>query len=258
MDGTPVIEASELRKVYGTQTAVDGISFRVNRGELFGILGPNGAGKTTTIRMLYGYLPMTSGSLKVFGLDIGTDWRAVRARTGVCHQENNLDPDLSVRENLEVFSRYFGMPGARAHERTETLLKFIGLDQRAESVVTELSGGMMRRLVLARSLLNEPDLLILDEPSTGLDPQSRHLVWEKLNELKKQGITMLLTTHYMEEAELLCDRLMIVDQGRIISTGTPGELIEKHVGREITDNGITRPSTLEDVFLKLTGRQLRE
>ncbi|MDD4869317.1 MAG: ATP-binding cassette domain-containing protein [Kiritimatiellae bacterium] len=306
MKNGSIIKVQDLRKVYGDTTAVDGISFKVNRGEIFGILGPNGAGKTTTIRMLYGFSPMTSGSLRVFDLDIETDWRAIRTRTGVCHQDNNLDPDLTVRENMHVFARYFAMPQKMAAERTEHLLKFIGLEQRKESKPPELSGGMMRRLILARALLNNPELIILDEPTTGLDPQSRHLVWERIGELKKTGITVLLTTHYMEEAARLCDRLIIIDYGRIITEGNPAELVKRHVGHEVIesspvseelcafvkqrgleyevsgdrlliycreededlfheishqycrDNCALRTATLEDVFLRLTGRQLRE
>jgi len=300
-----VIRARELRKVFNDLTAVDGVSFCVKKGELFGILGPNGAGKTTTIRMLYGFSPMTSGDLAVFGLDIGVHWRAIRSRIGVCHQENNLDPDLSVRENLEVFGRYFGMRPARTREQADRLLKFIGMDQRADAKTPELSGGMMRRVILARSLLNDPELLILDEPTTGLDPQSRHLVWERLDELKRRGVTILLTTHYMEEAGRLCDRLIIIDHGRILVEGKPRDLVAKFVGRQVVEsspvrddlrafveerglehedlgvrmivyckddetlyreihekycqeNCILRTATLEDVFLKLTGRELRE
>jgi len=231
-----IIEAQDLRKVYGTTTAVDGISFKVNHGEVFGILGPNGAGKTTTIKMLYGFSPMTSGSLKIFDLDVRKDWREIRARTGVCHQDNNLDPDLTVRENMHVFARYFAIPQKDAALRTDQLLKFIGMEQRVESKPPELSGGMARRLILARALLNNPDLLILDEPTTGLDPQSRHLVWERIGELKKKGLTVLLTTHYMEEAARLCDRLMIIDHGRIIAEGKPSELVKKHVGHEVIES----------------------
>ena len=306
MNNGHVIEARDLRKKYGETTAVDGISFHVNRGEVFGILGPNGAGKTTTIRMLYGFSPMTSGRLTVFDLDVRTDWRVIRSRTGICHQDNNLDPDLTVRENLHVFANYFSIPGKEAAVRAERLLKFIGLEQRGNSKPPELSGGMMRRLILARSLLNDPELLILDEPTTGLDPQSRHLVWERIAELKKKGITVLLTTHYMEEAARLCDRLIIIDHGHIIAEGEPAELVKKHVGHEVIEsspvgeeliafvkqrglehelcgdrllgypgggdeslfreislhycreNCTLRTATLEDVFLRLTGRELRE
>jgi len=255
--------------------------------------------------MLYGFSPMTSGDLRIFDLDIRSDWRAIRSRLGVCHQENNLDPDLSVRENLEVFGSYFGMTRAHTREQIEPLLKFIGMDQRADAKVPELSGGMMRRVILARALLNNPELLILDEPTTGLDPQSRHLVWERLEDLKRRGVTILLTTHYMEEAARLCDRLIIIDQGRILVEGKPKDLVAKLVGQQVVEsspvcdglrafvkarglehedigprmiiyckddealyreirqnycqeNCILRTATLEDVFLKLTGRELRE
>lgn len=306
MENGLIIEATELRKVYGENTAVDGISFQVNRGEVFGLLGPNGAGKTTTIRMLYGFSPMTGGSLKLFGQDIRMDWRAIRARMGICHQDNNLDPDVTVRENMAVYANYFALPKKEAAVRAEQLLTFIGMSQKADAKPPELSGGMMRRLILARALLNNPDLLILDEPTTGLDPQSRHLVWERVGDLKKKGLTVLLTTHYMEEAARLCDRLIIIDHGRIIAEGRPAELVKKHVGNEVIEsspvceelrtfvkqrglshevfgdhlliylrdedeslfkeirsnycreNCTLRTATLEDVFLRLTGRQLRE
>ena len=304
-DAGHVIEASDLRKRFGDLTAVDGISFAVRQGEVFGILGPNGAGKTTTIRMVYGFSPLSGGRLTVFGLDIGSEWRTIRSRIGVCQQENSLDPDLSVRENLEVYSRYFDVPRALARTRADELLKFIGLDHRALAPVGVLSGGMARRLILARALLNKPELLILDEPTTGLDPQSRHQVWERLEDLKRQGISILLTTHYMEEAAQLCDRLLIMDAGRVVVEGAPRELVARHVGRHVIEsspvsdelrgflaarglehddlghriiiyckddeplygeisehycrgNCTLRMGTLEDVFLKLTGRDLRE
>jgi lipooligosaccharide transport system ATP-binding protein len=304
-ESASVIVADGLRKTYGDVVAVDGISFKVRKGELFGLLGPNGAGKTSTIRMLYSFSPMTAGSLRVFGLDVATDWRAIRSRIGVCHQENNLDPDLNVWDNLALFARYHGIPRADARRRIDEILKFIGMDRRADSPVSELSGGMMRRLVLARALMNEPELVILDEPTTGLDPQSRHLVWERLAELKARGITILLTTHYMDEAARLCDRLIIIDHGKILAEGVPAELVRKYAGKQIvetspvsdelrqfiasrglkhedlgqriivycdedeslyheistrfcTGNCILRIATLEDVFLKLTGRELRE
>lgn len=245
----PVIEARDLRKCYGDFTAVDGISFSVHRGELFGLLGPNGAGKTSTIRMMYGYSPLSGGSLKVFGKDIVDEWRAIRARLGICHQEDSLDDEMSVRDNLEIFAGFFGIPRAVARERANRLLAFFGLENREKASVKELSGGMMRRLALARGLVNDPDLLILDEPTTGLDPQTRHQLWDKLAELKQQGVTILLTTHYMEEASRLCDRLIIVDHGRILVEGPPRELIVRYAGEK---------GTLEEVFLKLTGRALRE
>ncbi len=301
----PIIEAEGLRKRFGDFVAVDGISFQVLKGECFGILGPNGAGKTSAIRMMYGLSPMTGGRLKIFGLDISSGWREIKARIGVCQQENNLDPDLTVQENLEIFARYFDIPKKEAYERTLELLHFIALDHRKDDKVSELSGGLMRRLVLARSLINHPDLLILDEPTTGLDPQSRHQVWERLEELRSRGLSILLTTHYMDEASRLCDRVVIMDHGRILVEGRPLDLIRKYVGQDVIevsepsrelrnyvksehmecedlghrltiygqadehlfqkiskqycDEGcILRMATLEDVFLKLTGRDLRE
>ena len=195
-----IVEAKNLRKEFGSIIAVDDISFNVMGGECFGILGPNGAGKTSTIRMIYGFSPMTGGSLRVFGLDITRSLREIKSRIGVCQQENSLDPDLTVEQNLMVFARYFDMPKKLAAEKTEKQLKFIALDHRRDAMVTELSGGMMRRLVIARALINDPELLILDEPTTGLDPQSRHQVWERLERLKASGLSILLTTHYMDEA----------------------------------------------------------
>jgi lipooligosaccharide transport system ATP-binding protein len=300
-----VIEAKNLKKRFGGFVAVDGISFHVFPGECFGILGPNGAGKTSTIRMIHGVSPMTGGTLKVFGLPMAKGWRTIKSRIGVCQQENTLDPDLSVEQNLEVFARYFDVEKRQARRRTENLLAFMGLEHRKKARVTELSGGMVRRLVLARALINQPDLLILDEPTTGLDPQSRHQVWERLEELRTGGLSILLTTHYMDEASRLCDRLVIVDQGRILVEGKPETLIADHVGQDVIEIAapshdlrtfvrsqpvshedlghrliiygqesdklfhqitsqfcqegcVLRVATLEDVFLKLTGRGLRE
>ena len=300
-----VIEARALRKSYDGLQAVDGISFTVRRGECFGLLGPNGAGKTSTIRMLYGFSPKSGGSLKVFGLDTETELRAIKARIGVCQQENNLDPDLTVEQNLAVFAAYFDLPRVEARRRAAELLHFTALEQRRDTAVQALSGGMMRRLVLARALINKPQLLILDEPTTGLDPQSRHQVWQRLEQLKSEGLTILLTTHYMEEAARLCDRLVILDRGQVLVEGTPQDLIHAHVGREVVEvsspgaplrrllaerrlpfedlghrlliysgegSGLyreivaagwaagcsLRPASLEDVFLRLTGRELRE
>ena len=305
MNQERVIEAEHVRKLYGELVAVDDISFGVQRGELFGILGPNGAGKTSTIRMVYGFSPLSGGALRVFGRDITTEWRAIRARLGICHQEDNLDTDMPVRQNLEVFAGFFGMPRTAARAQATRLLQFMGLEHRAAARVNELSGGMMRRLALARALVNSPELLILDEPTTGLDPQSRHQVWERLAQLKKEGVSILLTTHYMEEAAQLCDRLMIIDHGRILIEGRPRDLVGQFVGNQIIEsspvcdglrefavarkldyedlghrliiyckgdddlfheisrrfcqeNCILRMGTLEDVFLKLTGRDLRE
>lgn len=300
-----IVSAHDLIKRFGDFVAVNRISFQVFQGECFGILGPNGAGKTSTIRMIYGFSPLSGGRLQVFGLDINRHGRQIKSRIGVCQQENSLDPDLSVLENLEVFARYFDIPKKVAREKALELLRFFALDARKDAQVIELSGGMMRRLVLARALINSPDLLILDEPTTGLDPQSRHQVWERLEQLRADGISILLTTHYMEEASRLCDRLIIIDHGQILEEGKPQELVLKHVGRTVIEvaepketirsflrnealsyedlghrlviycderedlyrtittkfctAGCTiRMATLEDVFLKLTGRELRE
>jgi lipooligosaccharide transport system ATP-binding protein len=300
-----IVEAESLTKAFGPLVAVKGISFSVSKGECFGILGPNGAGKTSTIRMIYGFSPSTGGSLKVFGLESAKNQRAIKARIGVCQQENNLDPDLTVLENLMVFARYFDTPLKAARSKAEELLAFIALDHRRNAPVSELSGGMIRRLVLARALINDPELLILDEPTTGLDPQARHQLWERLETLRSQGLTILLTTHYMDEAAHLCDRLVIMDHGTILVEGSPSALIQEHVGRYVIEVSeptshlrsylaahypghddlghrliiyseardelfhciadeyckegcLLRTSTLEDVFLRLTGRDLRE
>jgi len=300
-----IVLIDSLHKSYGQLTAVDGISFTVNKGECFGLLGPNGAGKTTTIRMLYGYTPRDSGQMKLFGLDIDQDLREIKRRIGICQQEDSLDPDLTVRDNLVGYARYFAVPRAEAGSRADELLRFFALQGRAGDRISTLSGGLKRRLMLARALVNNPDLLILDEPTTGLDPQSRQLLWDKLAELKRQGLTILLTTHYMEEASRLCDRLVIVDHGRILIEGRPATLVREKVGHSVLeisdpdpevreflkteacnvedlcsrllvylDNGeelfrkltnkvraegcTLRPATLEDLFLKLTGRDLRE
>ncbi|WP_028574937.1 ABC transporter ATP-binding protein [Desulfonatronovibrio hydrogenovorans] len=302
---TPVIEARGLVKKFGAFTAVDDVSFQVEKGEFFGLLGPNGAGKTSVIRMMYGFSPLTAGSMKVFGQDIQTGWRQIRSRTGVCQQENTLDPDLTVEQNLLVFAGYYRMPGKRAVERTRELLDFFALKHKKNAQVSQLSGGMARRLMLARSLINDPGLIILDEPTTGLDPQSRHQVWDKLRDLQARGLTLVLTTHYMEEAASLCHRLVIVDKGKILVQGTPEALIREHAGTAVIEvdnpgqdllgfveqnklrhevlpdrlvvytddlNGLGqairqqfcpekclfRSATLEDVFLRLTGRELRE
>jgi len=304
-DRMRVIETRKIVKRFGEFTAVDGVSFAVDGGEFFGLLGPNGAGKTSIIRMLYGFSPVTSGELKVFGLDIRTDWRAIRTRLGVCQQDNTLDPDLTVEQNLLLYARYFNVDRAAARERAEAQLAFFALTNKRNAKVMELSGGMARRLQLARSLMAEPELLILDEPTTGLDPQSRHQVWDRLSALKKRGLTMLLTTHYMDEAESLCDRLMIVDHGHIIAEGRPRDLITEHAAESVIeiegpsdalrnyikehevryedlgeriiiyaesngtlekairqrfclDSCVFRSGNLEDVFLRLTGRDLRE
>lgn len=300
-----IIEVENLRKSYGSAIAVDGISFTVQAGECFGLLGPNGAGKTTTIRMIYGFTPRESGRLSLFGTDCDGAWRSLKANIGVCQQEDNLDPDLTVRQNLETFAAYFNLPSNLVNDRVISLLQFTALEGREHANVMELSGGLKRRLVLARALLNEPKLLILDEPTSGLDPQSRHQLWSRLDDLKQRGLTTLLTTHYMDEAQRLCDRLIIMDNGKILVEGKPLDLIRDHVGKSVIEviapcsdlrlalkeKGVVfedigqrliiysndgenlyrdllsehcregcmlRPATLEDVFLRLTGRELRE
>jgi lipooligosaccharide transport system ATP-binding protein len=236
-----VIVARGLTKFYGTQKAVDGIDFAVRRGETFGLLGPNGAGKSTTMRMISCRTPATSGELFVEGLDVQHEGRRVRSLIGVVPQENNLDPDLDVRRNLLVYARYFRMPPAEAARRCEELLRFVGLAERADARVDQLSGGMKRRLMIARALLRSPGLLVLDEPTTGLDPQVRQEIWQRLEELRsRSSVTILLSTHYMEEAEKLCERLLVIDRGRIIATGSPRELVEQSVSRyalEVRDAG---------------------
>jgi lipooligosaccharide transport system ATP-binding protein len=300
-----VVEARHLEKRYGPIIAVDDVSFDVFEGECFGILGPNGAGKTTTIRMVYGFFQHSSGILNIFGLEMLKNMRQIKSRIGVCQQENSLDPDLTVMQNLEVFASYFNIRAEHAGEKAKNLLQFMSLDHKSNTRTAELSGGMMRRLVIARALINQPQLLVLDEPTTGLDPQSRHQVWSRLEELKNKGLSILLTTHYMDEAARLCDRLVIMDEGKILVEGRPKDLISEHVGSEVIEvndpgedirkyvkennlghedlgyrlivfgNGSDdiyrnisagfchtgcrmRLATLEDVFLKLTGRELRD
>ena len=216
-------------------TAVAGVDFEVRRGEVFGFLGPNGAGKSTTMRMIGCVSPSTGGSLRIFGLDPAADGPAIRARLGVVPQEDTLDTEMQVRDNLHVYGRYFGLPRSVIKERTERLLDFVQLTDRGSDKVEPLSGGMKRRLTIARSLINEPEILILDEPTTGLDPQARHVVWDRLYRLKQQGTTLILTTHYMDEAEQLCDRLVVMDKGRIAAEGTPRELIERYSTREVLE-----------------------
>jgi lipooligosaccharide transport system ATP-binding protein len=303
----PLISAHALTKRFGSFTAVDGIDFAIERGESFGFLGPNGAGKSSTMRMIAAVSPVTSGTLRILGRDPAVDGPSIRARIGVVPQEDSLDTELSVEENLIVYGRYFDLPRSLLRQRAATLLDFVQLTERAHDQVEPLSGGMKRRLTIARGLVNEPELLLLDEPTTGLDPQARHLVWDRLYRLKQQGTTLVLTTHYMDEAEQLCDRLVVMDGGRIVAQGTPLELIRAHSTREVlelrfppgnddvdlgaidglatrierlpdrvlvyTDDSeaalarvglsglepaatLTRRSTLEDVFLRLTGRQL--
>jgi lipooligosaccharide transport system ATP-binding protein len=237
-----VVEARKLSRVYGTQRAVDGIDFTVRRGETFGLLGPNGAGKSTTMRMISCRTPLTSGELFVEGMDVRTAARRVRSMIGVVPQENNLDPDLDVRRNLLVYARYFRLSSTEAVNRCDELLRFSGLNARSGASVEQLSGGMKRRLIIARALIHRPRLLVLDEPTTGLDPQVRQEIWQRLEELRSQsGVTILLSTHYMEEAEKLCERLLVIDRGRIIATGSPRELVERSVSSyalEVRDAGL--------------------
>ncbi|MBC7933085.1 MAG: ABC transporter ATP-binding protein [Rubrivivax sp.] len=228
LEREPVVEASDLTKSYGQRTAVDGIDFSVFRGEAFGLLGPNGAGKSTTMRMIACRSPLTAGQLRVENLDVRTEARRIRSHIGVVPQENNLDPDITVRENLLVYARYFHLPRERAARRADELLDFIGLGPRRDARVEELSGGMKRRLMISRALLHEPRILVLDEPTTGLDPQVRQEIWQRLEELRRStNLTVLLSTHYMDEAERLCDRLLIIHHGRVVASGTPPELVSR-------------------------------
>ncbi|WP_328371376.1 ABC transporter ATP-binding protein [Micromonospora zamorensis] len=233
--GRPLIQARGLVKRFGGFTAVDGIDVEVRSGEAFGFLGPNGAGKSSTMRMVGCTSPPSGGELRILGLDPVVDGPAIRARLGVCPQLDNLDPELTVRENLTVYARYFGISRRAARERADELLDFVQLTERADSKVDPLSGGMKRRLTIARALVNDPEIVLLDEPTTGLDPQARHLVWERLFRLKQQGVTLVLTTHYMDEAEQLCDRLVVMDAGRIVAEGSPRALIERHSTREVVE-----------------------
>jgi lipooligosaccharide transport system ATP-binding protein len=232
---TPIIEARSLVKRYGKFQAVGGVTFDVAEGEFFGLLGPNGAGKTSTIRMICAVLPITDGDLFVGGYDVRYDDREVKRLLGIVPQDNNLDEDLTVRRNLEVYARYFDIPRRIANERIDEALELMQLQEWGQARIDNLSGGMKRRLVIARALINDPRLLILDEPTTGLDPQARHLVWRKLRLLRERGVTILLTTHYMDEAEFLCERLIIMDRGAAIAEGRPRDLIARHAGREVME-----------------------
>ena len=302
-----IVEARDLVKNFGNFAAVKGISFDIREGECFGFLGPNGAGKTTTVRMIHCVSPVTSGTLAVNGSAASIDNRDLKKTMGVIPQEINLDLDLTVRENLVIFARFFDIPAREAKRRVGGLLKFVELESRADSKIDHLSTGMKRRLLIARALLNEPSLIIADEPTTGLDPQARHLIWQRLRELRSRGVTLILTTQYMEEAQQLCDRVVVMHQGNILKEGTPSRLIEEQIGREVMEiripaqedqrllaelsafacghervgdtlyfycrdgrelqrkvleldlpDTVHRPATLEDVFLKLTGRSLIE
>ncbi|HEY3140613.1 MAG TPA: ABC transporter ATP-binding protein [Acidimicrobiales bacterium] len=234
-DAPALVEAKALSKRFGSFVAVDGIDFAVAPGEAFGFLGPNGAGKTSTMRMIACVSPRTDGDLRVLGLDPRDNGPQIRARIGVVPQEDNLDNELSVWENLVIYGRYFGIPMSEIKQRATELLEFARLTDRRDSRVDPLSGGMKRRLTIARGLMNRPELLLLDEPTTGLDPQARHLLWERLYQLKREGVTLVLTTHYMEEAEQLCDRLVIMDEGQIAAGGSPRSLVERYCTREVVE-----------------------
>ena len=300
------LKLTDLTKKFDDFTAVDHIDFKVYKGECVGFLGPNGAGKTTIVRMIYCFLPPTSGELNSTGLSVHTKCREIKSIVGVAPQEDNLDPDFTVIKNLTVYARYFDIPKDIALKRADEQLKFFQLEEKRDAPIMALSTGMKRRLIFARALLNQPQILLLDEPTTGLDPQARHLVWDEVRHLKKQQVTIILTTHYMDEAEVLCDRILIVDKGKIIEEGSPAELVKKHIGEDVLElnydekllptlkeafpdarleklsdrmqiftdkphgvfegflkehplqNVTIRKANLEDVFLKLTGRGLRE
>src|SRR5437899_4653550 len=231
----PLIHVRGLVKKFGELVAVDGIDFDVQHGEAFGFLGPNGAGKSSTMRMIGCVSPPTSGTLRILGLDPVADGPQIRGRLGVVPQQDTLDNELTVRENLIIYGRYFGLSRSEVRERADRLLAFVQLDERASSKVEPLSGGMKRRLTIARSLVNDPDVLLLDEPTTGLDPQARHVVWDRLFRLKQRGVTLVLTTHYMDEAEQLCDRLVVMDHGTFAAEGSPRELITRYCSREVLE-----------------------
>ena len=249
----PLVQAKALTKRFGDYVAVDGVDFDVREGEIFGFLGPNGAGKTTTMRMIAAVSPVTDGELRILGMDPGRQGADIRARLGVVPQEDNLDTELTVWDNLLIYGRYFGLPVAEVKRRAADLLHFARLDDRRDSRVDPLSGGMKRRLTIARSLINRPELLLLDEPTTGLDPQARHLLWERLYRLKRDGVTLVLTTHYMDEAEQLCDRLVIMDGGRIVAEGSPRQLIERHCTREVVELRFDDPADNDAAVVRLQG-----
>ena len=309
MATSPVIHASELTKIYEDTVAVDAISFDVAPGESFGLLGPNGAGKSTTMRMVGAVSARTSGELSILGLDPNLEGPAIRAQLGVVPQQDNLDHEVTVRDNLVVYGRYFGLPASGLKKKADELLDFAELKDKAGQKIDQLSGGMKRRLTIARALINDPKILLLDEPTTGLDPQARHVLWDRLFRLKERGTTLVLTTHYMDEAEQLCDRLVVIDEGKIMAEGSPAELIRTHSSKEVVElrfgsdrneqmadqlralseslevlpdrllaytsdgeallhriaedgihpmTSLVRRSSLEDVFLTLTGRSLIE
>jgi len=256
MDG-PAVVATGLRKAYGARMAVDGIDVEVARGECFGFLGPNGAGKTTTMRMLACLSSRDGGELQVLGMDPDREPRALKARLGVVPQEVNLDLELSVRENMLVYGRYFGIPGQRARTRADELLGFVDLLERADDTVGTLSGGMQRRLQIARALINDPEMILLDEPTTGLDPQARRMVWERLRDLGSRGTSVVITTHYMDEAERLCDRLVVMDHGRVVREGQPAALVRDDVGAEVLEARVD-PSRAQAFAAAVSPRHLVE
>ena len=259
MGAAPAVRAVGLRKSFGGREAVRGVDFDVPAGACFGFLGPNGAGKTSTMRMICCLSSRDGGDLRVLGHDPEREPRVVKARIGVVSQDITLDLELSVRENLRVYGGYFGMARAAAARRADELLDMVDLRDRAGEAVESLSGGMKRRVQIARALVNDPSLVVLDEPTTGLDPHARHVVWQRLRALRAAGVTLVLTTHYMDEAEQLCDRLVVMDGGLIVAEGAPRELILRHVGADVDDParpGERRRATLEDVFLRLTGHRL--
>ncbi|MBM4406490.1 MAG: ABC transporter ATP-binding protein [Chloroflexi bacterium] len=253
---SPVIHAERLVKRYGGFTAVDGVDFAVEPQECFGILGPNGAGKSSTIRMISCVSPVTSGRLLVEGRDVMLEARAIKATLGVVPQEDNLDEEISVIKNLQVYARYFDIPSAEALRRATEALALMELTEKRRAAIDTLSGGMKRRLLIARAMLNKPRIIILDEPTTGLDPHARHLVWQRLRQLRGQGATMVLTTHYMDEAANLCDRIAVMDQGRILDTGTPQQLIERHAGKEVVEVRVA-PWEKEHGMTALNGKARR-
>jgi lipooligosaccharide transport system ATP-binding protein len=251
-----LVVARDLRKTFGDFVAVDGIEFEVRRGEVFGFLGPNGAGKSSTMKMIGAVSPISGGSLSVLGMDPAADGPRIRARLGVVPQEDNLDLELTVYENLLIYGRYYGLPKKVIDGRIDELLAFAQLEERRKSKVEPLSGGMKRRLTIARGLINTPEMMILDEPTTGLDPQARHLLWDRLYRLKQEGVTLIITTHYMDEAEQLCDRLVIMDKGKIVAHGSPRQLIEQHSTREVLE--LRFPvGTQEEHARQLEGRAVR-
>ncbi|PVX27633.1 MAG: ABC transporter, partial [Candidatus Bathyarchaeum sp.] len=235
MEHEVLVKAENLTKKFDGFTAVDSIDFEIFKGESFGFLGPNGAGKTTTMRMIQTVSPLTQGKLTLAGMNVSEQGRKIKSIIGVAPQEDNLDPDFTVFQNLVVYARYFDIAKEKAQTKAAELIKFMQLEEKRDVTITELSGGMRRRLILARALMNDPQILILDEPTTGLDPQARHLIWAKIKDLQKQGVTVILTTHYMDEAAQLCDRLIIMDRGKIIEKGKPAELVKKHVGQEVLE-----------------------